>query len=588
MSKYWIVLSKWSLIDSMATESISPFSFYSNRCYGSDLSRYLVGSERMNHLLLFSLEPEGNYAIEIDDSLIDKRLLAAADKSKKAFKYPRSIFFQKGKIRFRFANETALKSFLAETEIMLEVKCTKLYQDDFYISASGTCNSIVYCGDCLAMEDQCVSTKAEDRFNYLKGSIIGYARGQITAKSQIDIDVLASLTNLKNSFGGLHTRLMIDESYEPSMELSSSIDASEMLYYKAGHLKTNNFNMLRLLYDDLIKIAKQRYAVLQHSKGPQKGAELRDLEAQARMCEEKISLIELQSNIYQITKELEDIKFQEVANGKREGKTRKYFPKGSTERQRKDYLKSIIEDFKVNNREYAELVRRLKEIKDRMTAISMGTTEYDGALAPMFIKLSDTVGNIIESVSRTAIQSHLDFLRIEVGDKGELHIKDGGQYSAAEVEYYNCLLDTIFENPLKELRPVSEVDALNLLEVSCRKFVQQGKTYNTEEGKNIKNILVSYWRYKKHDPRGKITLPDNMIVISNVLSFFIKCGDFSQIERYVANKGIPNKELALMLWSGFVGYASLPRTMTDEVYADTAQYGSVQKLIMQIQEKVYR
>ena len=53
MKKYYIEISSWNLLESFVTESISPFSFYQERDFGNNLSRYLSGEkERSYHLIL--------------------------------------------------------------------------------------------------------------------------------------------------------------------------------------------------------------------------------------------------------------------------------------------------------------------------------------------------------------------------------------------------------------------------------------------------------------------------------------------------------------------------------------------------------
>ena len=95
MKKYWAILSHWSLIDSMATESISPYSFYMERCFGSDLSRYIDGSERINHIVLYATEPVADIAVELSESLLEPQSLCPVGKGHKVFTYPKTIVFRK-------------------------------------------------------------------------------------------------------------------------------------------------------------------------------------------------------------------------------------------------------------------------------------------------------------------------------------------------------------------------------------------------------------------------------------------------------------------------------------------------------------
>lgn len=566
----------------MATECISPFSFYSNRCYGSDLSRFMGGSERVNHLFLYEEEPAGDYAIAISESLLELKDLLPVKGANDVFKYPHSIFFRKGFVKFRFASETIFKSFLAETEIMLEVKCTQLYKDDFYFSDSGKPLNDSKLADCLALENQTEAVSAENSYNYVKGALIGFTRGQVMAKSVGDTTLLTSLSELKNSFGGLHTRLMLDETYCIGEELVPKLNEIESLYYQENHPRSNNFDVIRLLYSDLIKVAKLRFAELQKRNGPGKYKMMNDLKLQQAVCERQISEIELHSEIHKYISELDTMKRLEEENGRAIGKTRKYFPKGSAEYDRKQQLKLLIEEFKKNNKEYNALVNQLKRIKDEMTGISMDTTEYDGAIPPIFLKISDAITAITSKVSEASPRESVDYSNIQIVGNNTIKVKKFEGICEAELEYYNILLDTILQEPLMELRPISDMDILRILEKSCKLFSEKGKTYKTEDGKCVKDAIVSFWLYKKHDPRGNIAIIESMPLLSNVIAFFTKCSDFAQIERFAVNKSIPNKEFALMLWGGLVGYASLPRTMTKDIYCDTSRYIMVQDFLNNI------
>ena len=81
--KYWLLIDSWNLMESFVTESISPYSFYQERGFGNNLSRFFkVGSEKINHLILSTREPVGEYAVEISDELLDVALqLGSYEKS---------------------------------------------------------------------------------------------------------------------------------------------------------------------------------------------------------------------------------------------------------------------------------------------------------------------------------------------------------------------------------------------------------------------------------------------------------------------------------------------------------------------------
>lgn len=580
MQKYWISISQWSLIDSMTTECVSPYSFYLGRCFGSDLSRFIEGSERVNHIFLYTEEPKCDYAIEVSSDMLDKDCITPIDRQGLVFKYPKSVYFKKGMVRFRFANDTLLKSFLAETEIMLEVKATRLYRDDFYVgNGVSDINSCLY--DELALDGQAQYLASDDAYNFYKGAVIGFGRGLLTSKSPTDIELSKSLTDLKNDFTGCHTRLMVDDSFCPDRSLLDKNSACKVLFEKATGKQSNSFDVIRLLFEELLQIATARCEDLRKQKTPAFAARIRELENQQSIIEKKLYRIEADFNIVSYSNELRAIMDAEVRNGQAEGKTRKYFPKGSPERERKDQLKKIIDQFKASNSEYMELEKALADVKSRIAGQAIGFTEYDGAIAPIFTKISDVINGIITDSSRVTSNKAVDFCGLEINGM-ELSVRPNGAFGAAETEYFNILLDSIRNNPLKELRPVSDKDVLFLLEKSCKRYQAEGTTYSSIKGQTIKNALVSFWNYKKHNPAGRIILPEDMPLFSAVIVFFMKGADFMQMERYAGNRGIHSLPYALLLWGAFVGFASIPRTFTDSLYDNPSTYNLVQEILWKL------
>ena len=579
MKKYWAILSHWSLIDSMATESISPYSFYMERCFGSDLSRYIDGSERINHIVLYATEPVADIAVELSESLLEPQSLCPVGKGHKVFTDPKTIVFRKGEVRFRFSSDVMLKTILSETEIMLEVKCTRLYRDDFYVSVGGTpVNKELYM-DCLPLERQDESIVADDRRNYVKGAIMGFVRGSLTSHSESDRTLLNALADLKNSFGGQHTKIMIDCTYHPIASLMNKIESVEELYVLAGHRRTSNFEVIKHIYIEVIDIAKKRYEDLKSRKILDRQKQADQFEVLARQCEMEMSRIMNEGDLSKVVDELNIIKSMEVARGREVGKSRLYVKKGTPEYIRKLELKAQIEDFKKNNEQYNELDRKCREYKRRKTELMTDSTEYDGAISPAFLKISDVVSSITADVSRISSAGTVDLSPIDVTDGRTVVLRPGCGYSVGQVEFFNILLESILDNPLKELRPVSDMDVMKILQISCKRYKDECKTFDTDEGQKIKDIVNSFWKYRKHDPSGNIVLDPSMPLLSAAIAFFVKCQDFSQIERYSENKGIGCKPYSLMLWSALVGFASLPRTMTDEIYSDLERYRDIQNIL---------
>lgn len=563
--RYWIITSQWSLIDSMATESVSPHSFYCERSFGSDLSRYVEGSERANHLLLITEEPKGNYAIQLSEELIDSSLLMPCNKKRTMLLYPKSIHFRKGMVRFRFASEELMKTFIAETDIMLEVKCTSKYREDFYVSESGTDFNESHTTDCLALESQEISINKENSRNYIKGSVIGFARGcLINSEKQEVTDYRTALNALKNSLTGMHTRLLLDSDYLPDMSFIRQIESVEVLHRKAFGNEVTSFKVMAKLFTDLLGILKERHHELQIMKSPGHASIIRSIETEMQHTLMEIEKIELDSNINEYVRELNMIKAEEKRMGRAAGKNRQYFPKGSAERARKEYLKSVIEDFMKNNSVYRELTGKVSEIKSRLAEIAMGSTKYDGALAPAFNSLSDIIVDLMEHIKKDSPAAEVNLAYLSLTPEGNLSIctKD---FSEAESEYYTILLKAALDHPLTELRPLSFKDIMDVLLSSAKEYSSNSKTIGTSDGQAIRNALLALWRYKNNQPGGEIIYPEGMDLMAAVMAFLVKGNDFQQMERYAANRGIRNMQYALALQGAMIGFASLPRTFTDKV-----------------------
>ena len=134
--QYYIEISSWNLLESFVTESISPFSFYSERNFGNNLSRYLSGEkERANYLILSTKDLGGNISLIIDDSLIESSCLSPIKGLKTAFTYPKTIYFKKGLVSFRFSTPELRDSLIAESQILLEVKCLDKYLSTFDVKS---------------------------------------------------------------------------------------------------------------------------------------------------------------------------------------------------------------------------------------------------------------------------------------------------------------------------------------------------------------------------------------------------------------------------------------------------------------------
>lgn len=546
------------------TESISPYSFYQERSFGNNLSRFLkMGSEKINHLILSTVEPIGEYAIEISDKLLDVALLAKSGRKKTVFTYPKTIYYRKDFVRFRFYSREKQIAFFAESKILLEVKCVEKYLSDFYWDNKAKVKLSEKSSDTLLFEKQ-QYLAFDKKYDSLKGAVVGYARGQLTSMDTGQQELLFHITELKNSFAGLHTELMLGENDVHDMSVLQKIFQCKSEYSRLNMATTNLFDILSQVFKEVVKLASMRSQELKRQKTPAYEAELDELKRKREKCIHMLDRLEDMFSFSCIKDELNQIKCKEIENGEKKGKKREYFKKETFEYKRKIELKNILDDFEKNNSEYKALKQEIKNIEERIECYHYGSTEYDSAIGALFVRLSDGVNDLVKKANKTGSSHSVDFSRIKVSDKRILLILDNE--NAVESAYFDIVLRYLLEQSSGGVHSISEIDILNLILATAREFK------NTEYAKTVtgQELLVSlgqYWRYKKQE-LDMFSIPSHLPVFQSIMSFFIKAQGFEQIERFMLNRKYQYKECAFMLWGACAGFAAIPKTFTNVVYQD--------------------
>lgn len=216
-------------METFTTESLSPHIFYLKRAFGNDLTRYISkNGELFNNLVLYKEEPLSHFAIELDGSLLDKSILTEHNKGE-TFLYPKTVYYQKGKVRFRFKNQDSIKAFIAESKIIFEVKTIDKYSNDFFIETDTPKKTPFTGGNDSFPFGIDGYIGVDNLFNSIKGGVVSYLCGLKTSTSLENQSLILSLTSLKNMIAGLNTIVMMGE--------ESVIDYSQ---YKVSLLKTRN------------------------------------------------------------------------------------------------------------------------------------------------------------------------------------------------------------------------------------------------------------------------------------------------------------------------------------------------------------
>ncbi len=544
---YYLEISSWNLLESFSTESISPFSFYRERQFGNNLSRFLSGEkEKTNYLILSKKDLGGDISLVIDDEIIDSPCLMPIKGSKTAYTYPKTIYYKKGKIHIRFDNEGLRDNLIDESKILLEIKCLEKYQSDFYVKRipSKNLKSIINLRESLSFEKE-VFIHDDDKYNKIKGAFVGYIRGLYTTQDDTSIVLQNRLIDLKNTFGGLYTKVMMDETYYEKPTMYTDI-ADCKAQYLAVIGPSNSFDVIKAQYDEIAKITKER------SKDSSTGYR-RQLLKDKRQIENSLNQIEVLYNIQEVRTELKLIKEEEKSNGERKGKTREFFKKGSFEYIRKKKLEEILNDIE-NNEEYRQLQYELRSIEEKLNS-----NKYDSILSAIFTRISDILNDLIRNTSNITNNDTINLANIEM-------TKDSIRMKCAQDDperiYFNILLRDIIAN--SSVKNLSEYHVMQLLENSATSF-KKNNIVKTEKGECLLNTLRSYWAYKNQKTENYI-IPDDMPILQSIMSFFIKPLDFNQIERFMRIKQYKQKCYAYMLWGASIGFADMPKTFTNILY----------------------
>ena len=556
--KYFIEISSWNLLESFVTESISPFSFYQERNFGNNLSRYLSGDkERTNHLILSEKDLGGDYSICVDESLIDSAALCHVKGLKTVYTYPKSIYYRPGLVHFRFASNELKDSLIAESAILLEVKCLEKYTSSFYIAkVDNVERKGISKLDNLMSFDKASYINYDNTFNKIKGAIVGYVRGLYTSSDESNQLLQTKLKSLKNSFGGFNTQIMMSDHFSDDKGIIDQISKCKNHYFDQIE-QTNSFDVLSAQYYEIVKLATLRSEELLVQKSSKSRIDKDYLITEKTSIENEITNIEKSYNIYNVRSELDSIKSLEKSNGQVVGKTRQYFKKGTLEYERKKQLKRIIDDFENNNQEYLKLQTRLQQIEQELY---VDANMQDSVLSALFIRVSDILNELIEKASSVTSNNIIDLSKLFY-KRGTLSVDN--PTNNPEICYFNILLQHIMDKTA-EIQ-LSEYSVLELLVDSAKAFKGNSLSKSTD-GEKILNYLRSFLLYK-NQKLELLMLPEyDMPVLQSIFSFFVKPLGYEQIERYMLLKKFQQKQYAFMLWGAWIGYADMPKTFTNVIY----------------------
>jgi len=498
-------------------------------------------------------------------------------KSKTLFTYSKTVFYKKGSVSFRFSSEGLLNALVAESQILFEVKCVEKYSADFYVEmAIKNDNPFSFQQGEYIWQDNC--------FDKVKGAIVAYTQG-VVSTTDADTQVLVvQIKELKNSFAGLNTSIMVNgSSVANAVAFIRAIKECQKLYTRKISTTTNLFDILVQQFREVVNLASMREQEIRRYKSSDNSKQIEKLQKEKEELENKLFEMEVEENLIDLKQQLEEIKSEEKRRGEAQGKKRVYFKEGSEEYERKQFLKAEIKKFESEHEEYQRLKQQIADIKQQISGLTNAPITYDAALGALFVRISDIINDLLRNVNLNSEREpscDVDFSVFGTEDLPYIKL-NVASCSMAELDFFNA---TLKECLCMECEKISETYILELITLSANAF-KTSASADTEEGRTILDTLRTYWNYK-HNKVPMFEIPQHLPVFCSMMAFFIKPFGFDQMERYMLNRNIVNKQYGFMLWGAAMGYAALPNTFTNMLYNDENIYHGMDEYLLSLHKNI--
>ena len=518
--------------------------------------------------------------MRVNDEILDKSNISPVKNSKTLFTYNKTIYYKKGAIAFLFSSRDLLESLVAESQILFEVKCIEKYKSEFIVKTS---NALPISTGKIAnaISFQLQEYVAQDCiYDRLKGMIVAFTRAMAFAKNPQEQKLMCILRDLKNSFAGLNTQVMVSEiAVSNESKYISLIQTAKGIYNGTVKTRTNLFDILMQHFSEIVKLAKARAEEISQNKQANSTNKRDYLITKKDALESKLYSMECHDGISDWIEEFNSIKKKERDNGIKMGKTREYFKKGTWEYDRKKHLKQEIKKYENENYEFKSIKQQIADIKQQITNIESGSSMYDTTLGALFVRVSDIMNELIgkAKVSGEA-NKNIDYSCFSLKN---LTISIDVLNSDEEKVFLDVIMN---EALICKQRVLSDEVVLSLIVESANKY-KCLECSNTEKGKQILSTLREFWSYK-HNQCSSFSIPANLVVLKSLMAFFIKPFGFDQIDRYAQNGGIDSKEYGYMLRGALIGYTAFPKTFTDALYTNSDIYIPMDEYLTAIHKQV--
>lgn len=598
---YWIPTTTWNLSDVFATESISPFLFYTKRLFGSKSNQIADDKgnliEANNSIILypnnFSFTPSIGKPvfILINSNSLDKNFIEIDDNG--IAYYRKTIYLRRGNFQVRFLNEDDKNIFLATLSINLETKTLKKYNVEFSFSAnkqnilhihspSNIFNFNIDTSLCeIASEEQRYFDKA---FNQIKGLIYGLVCSTIGKKTSVQITLEKSLQNLKGKISGFRTRLELSEVFNSEMitplvenvnEVGKTFsivfpEASSTIFQSINQrlIEIGNLQILRL---STLTTQRQKFVSIDKSV-------IQELKDTLQVLQDDDFKLKLQEEkLWEQRKKL-DTEYKLIKRPK----------KNSAEYEQKNLLKEKITELKEAIEKIKE-ERSLGKIEIQKYKLELadysefGRTQYDSNIEEQFYKISGYINDLIFSTNEKIIHSQqsqrrypdLSLIKFDIHSLTNAFNRDKAndlvislqselfEFTSDEEKF---LFKEILEVVLLETNFSTEVSETTITNISEKVFTNfsESNFSITEIGKEILSHLQNLSAYRINK-EVNYTFPNSIPVLQNFITFIIKPYNNDELKNFAYSKEVKDIHFAFSIWAAYIGFANLPKTFTDIV-----------------------
>jgi hypothetical protein len=575
---YWLPISMWNLNEVFTTESISPFFFYAIRDFGNPVNRNQEKVEDTNNLILFDDKVQNSILMEIYPELLDSRFLKRSKPRAKSFEYSKTVYLKNDLFKVHFCSQEKMQEFLNQSLILLEVKTVNKYKNNAFVVNEEILKErkkATYQAQILSEKDG-YAPFFDKAFNQIKGLIYGYVIGSFGTLGENEQGLVSDLSKLKNTIGGAHTNIVLTEQYSNLWltNVSGLIKECTKRYSELFKQHSTVFDTLLLRLEEVDNLSKMRCEELAKQKGPNYKHEFEQMQNNLEQAKRDLYKYESKSGLTSLRKELQSIKNQEKDNGKRKGKERVYFKKGSPKYLRKQELKDLIAEIE-KNFEYVEYKSKIEQLEGIVKNYRFGYTQYDTSISEQFSRITEQLNGLVKRATNFFLfknnkENELPDIsfRIDIKTCANYYSKQGARYTNFSIQLPQTLLAMITK------------EETDLLQASLNAILSfpQGRLGNYS-GENILKILVEtekhlpdstakdtlreYYKYRKAQT-DNFVFPTND-VLANLIVFFMKLQGHEQMNKMLVSKNIKYKQIAFMLYGAYMGFANMPKTFTNMI-----------------------